>query len=70
VTTIVGFILGYAFAWKVGTLEMDKINTAWSDIRKSEFTRSYVGGASVVAGALLRQALFNLVNEPKSRRRR
>jgi hypothetical protein len=69
-TTIVGFLLGYVFAWKLGPPELAKSRTAWADIRKSEMTKSIFGGASVVISALLRQGLDALINQKQSTRRR
>jgi hypothetical protein len=68
VTTIVGFILGYVFASKVGPVEMKKTRSAWAAIRKSEVTQSFFGGASLVMGVMLRQGLAAILNDKQGRR--
>ena len=69
-TTIVGFLLGYVFAWKLGPPEFGKTRTAWSDIRKSEVTKSFLGGAGLVASVLLRQGLDAVIHGSKAPQRR
>jgi len=65
---MIGFVLGYVFAWKAGLLELDKISQAWSDIKKSQETQALVGGTMTIAGGLLRQVLASTLREAINRR--
>jgi hypothetical protein len=51
---LVGVILGFILGSKIGPLDFDEIQEAWTDLQESEETQQIVGGMSQLFMQFLR----------------